>query len=115
MNLRLLILFFLGADAEMVRAEESRVLNGHAGSVLAVAFSPDGNVLATGSRDTLIKLWDPRTGELKQTLTDHTGDVYDLDFSSDGKLMASCGKDKTIRLWDAHTFKAVAVLEGHTD
>src|SRR5438034_11694711 len=97
-----------GADAE------PRKLKAHEGSVLAVASSPDGKVLASCSRDKTIKLWDAGTGELKHTLTEHTGDVYAVTFSRQGDLMASGGKD-TIRLWDAKTHKMLRTLDGHTD
>ena len=70
----------LGADAE------PRRLMGHRGSVMAVAFSPDGKVLASSSRDKTIKLWDVATGALIRTLTEHTADVYDVAFSLRGNL-----------------------------
>src|SRR5438876_12414882 len=89
----------LGGGAEV------RKLKGHQGSVLAVAFSPDGKVLASCSRDKTIKIWDPATGELKKALSEHTGDVYGVAFSWQGDFLASGGRDKIIRLWDARTFK----------
>ena len=88
---------------------------GHRGSVLAVAFSPDGKVLASCSRDKTIRLWDVATGELLRLLTEHTADVYVLVFSPKGDLLASGGRDKGIKLWDAQTGKAIRTLEGHTD
>src|SRR2546426_7804831 len=89
----LLVSALLGGETEV------RKLKGHQGSVLAVAFSPDGKTLASCSRDKTIKLWDPATGELKRTLTEHTADVYDVTFSPRGDLLASAGRDKTIKLW----------------
>ena len=92
-----------------------RTLDGHSGSVLAVAFSPDGKTLVSGSRDATIKYWDTATGALLRTLTDQTGDVYDIAFSPDGEMLASGGKDNGIKLRDAQSGQVIRTLEGHTD
>jgi WD40 repeat protein len=67
--------------------------------VFAVAFSPDGTLLATASGDNTARLWDPVTGECVRTLTGHPEPVFAVAFSPDGTLLATASGDKTTRLW----------------
>ena len=72
----------------------------HTSVVYSVAFSPDGNTLASGSVDRTIRLWDVNMGTMKSTLTGHTGEVHSVTFSPDGKTLASGSLDGTVLLWD---------------
>ena len=66
----------------------------------AVAFSPDGRILASGSVDNSIRLWNVDTEKHIRTLIGHTGQIKSIKFSSDGKTLASCSIDGTILLWN---------------
>ena len=80
-----------------------KTLRGHRDTVFGLAYSPDGSLIATASRDTTIRLWDGRTAEYKKTLRGHTGEVDTVAFSPDGLTLVSGSSDDTIRLWDVAT------------
>jgi predicted NACHT family NTPase len=87
-------------------------LSGHTDYVNSVAFSPDGRLLASGSSDKTIKLWDVATGSLVRTLSGHTWSVFSVAFSPDGRLLAS-GSYREIKLWEVATGSEVRTLSGH--
>ncbi|MDM3852897.1 MAG: hypothetical protein PT119_23670 [Aphanizomenon gracile PMC627.10] len=90
-----------------------RTITGHSGSVRSVAFSPDGQTLASGSEDKTIKLWNVKTGNLLQTLIGHS-DTVSVAYSPDGQTLASGSNDYTIKLWDVKTGNLLQTLTGHS-
>ena len=89
-------------------------LSGHTDRVHAVAFSPNGKILATGSYDRTIRLWNVATHRQLGALTGTSGDVYSVAFSPNGKILASGGDDRSVRLWDVRTHRQLGQpLNGH--
>ncbi|KAM7188910.1 hypothetical protein V8F33_010357 [Rhypophila sp. PSN 637] len=90
-----------------------QTLEGHRLSVQSVAFSPDGQRLASGSSDQTIKIWDAASGQCLQTLEGHRLSVQSVAFSPDGQRLASGSGDQTIKIWDAASGQCLQTLEGH--
>jgi roadblock/LC7 domain-containing protein len=83
-------------------------LSEHSSFVTTVVFSPDGKMLASGSRDGTIILWDVESGQpIGEPLRKHTGVVYSVVFSPDGKMLASSSEDGTLILWDVESVQPV--------
>ena len=74
-----------------------------------------GQLLATGSGDDTVKLWDVVTRTNTATFTGHTQAITSVAFSPDGATIVSGSEDGTVKLWDAATRTNTATLEGHTD
>ena len=92
--------------------EEKALLKGLMGGANAIAYSPNGDILAAAHEDRTVYLWDTANG---QTLAfpGHTGDIRTIAFSPDGRMIASGGTDNTIRIWDIET-NSSTILPGYT-
>src|SRR5581483_3926102 len=81
----------------------SLTLSGHTDTVEEGAFTPDGRMLATSSRDKSVKIWDTQSGALQRTLEDHSGGLGSIALSPDGKNGASDALNGPVRVWDAQS------------
>src|SRR5437667_12906614 len=79
--------------------------------LVQLAFSPDGQRLASGSRDSTVKVWEVATGKEVFTLRGHTEPVFSVAFSPNGRRLASSSYDRTVKLWDARTGHLAPTLQ----
>ena len=88
----------------------------HTDIIRAVAFSPDGRWLATGSADYTVKIWDVASGFEIRNMTGFPSEVSNLAFSSDSQWLATAGiTDKSVNVWEVTTGRKIGTLTGHTD
>ncbi len=106
--LTLLVLSTIGLQTAL-----AQVILEHGDWVFSVSFSPDSTTLASGSRDTTVKLWDVATHTNIAMLEGHRERVNSVSFSPDGTLLASGSYDRTVKLWDVKTHRNIATLEGY--
>ena len=108
---------------DITTGRELRTLLGHKGPIISIAFSPNGQVLATANLRadgvmlkeccSEVKLWDPSTGRLLQTFRgDELDDLLDIGFSPDGHILAAETYDGTFRLWEAATGRELVKIPG---
>jgi WD40 repeat protein len=109
------------------------ILSGHTDEVRSVAFAPQTYpnrlsssglrnscvqnsklLLASGSYDRTVRLWDINTGECLKILEEHTHRVWSVAFSPDGRVLASSSSDRTVKLWDISTGQCLKSLLGHS-
>jgi WD40 repeat protein/tRNA A-37 threonylcarbamoyl transferase component Bud32 len=88
---------------------------GHSDGVLAMAISPDGKRVVSGSDDKIIKTWDSASGDELMTFRGHDDWISSVAFSPDGKRIISGSGDDTIKVWDSATGAELMTLRGHGD
>ncbi len=89
--------------------------HGHAKNVLALAWGPKGNLIASGSLDQTVKIWHALTGSIVTNYTGHTAAVNAVAWAPDGSLIASGGDDKQVQIWNAATGSLIRLYAGHQD
>ena len=98
-----------------MEGQQQRNLQGHKDSVQSVAFSPDGNLIVSGSADKSLRVWEVQTGNQLRIMQGHTDTVQSVAFSPDGNLIVSGSRDRSIQLWDSETGHQLRKLQGHAN
>ncbi|KAG0176969.1 hypothetical protein DFQ29_005417 [Apophysomyces sp. BC1021] len=101
-----------GTEAKLVVARHD---DSSKSSIYALAINPMGTILATGSPEKVVRLWDTRSGKRIGKLTGHTDNIRALLISDDGQVILSGSSDSTIKLWSVKSQRCLATYETHTD
>jgi RND family efflux transporter MFP subunit len=100
-------------ESDLRTLKERTTLGTHGATVSTVDFSPDGKIVASGSNDGIINLWDVATGKNTATFPKQVEPVISLVVGSGGKMLATAGPSGTIQLWDVDAGKVTATIQGH--
>ena len=117
------VLDFALALAEVARCSYSPgtpgstllLYRGHACFVPTVRWSPNGRLLASGSEDATVQVWEAATGKARRTYLGHSRLVTGLAWSPSGEQIASASEDDTVQVWQAGTGKHLLTYRGHSD
>lgn len=110
--------FAIGSSDNQIRIFDSQThslkkeISAHSNSVFALSYTPDQNLLVSGSRDAHLKVWDAQNEyQLTSDVAAHYFAINDISFSPDGHHFATCSMDKSIKLWKTSDFQLLKVID----
>ncbi|KAF9347017.1 hypothetical protein BGX34_003465, partial [Mortierella sp. NVP85] len=88
---------------------------GHTDWVVPIVYSPSGDKVASGGKDSTVRIWDVETGACLQAMVGHSKEMDSLVYSPQGDVVVSASDDRTVRLWDVATGQCRAVIQDFSD
>ena len=88
-------------------------MTGHGWDVKCLAWHPTKGILASGSKDNLSKIWDPKSGKALATLHGHKNTVMQVEWNKNGNWLLTACRDQLVRVYDIRTMKEFQVFRGH--
>mmetsp|Transcript_11272 Transcript_11272/g.32553 ORF Transcript_11272/g.32553 Transcript_11272/m.32553 type:complete len:1059 (-) Transcript_11272:149-3325(-) len=98
---------------EPIEMEAATSIRGHEKDINIIAIAPNDSLVASGSQDKSVKLWNATDLSLRATLKGHKRGVWDCQFSPIDRVLATSSGDKTIKLWSLGDYSCVRTFQGH--
>ena len=102
-----------GGNSEPVELEAVMSIRGHDKDINIISIAPNDSIVASGSQDKTVKLWNCTDLSLKATLKGHRRGVWDCQFSPIDRVVATSSGDKTIKIWSLGDYSCVRTFQGH--
>ena len=106
-----ILLFLLLQISLFAQQPEVVLTTGHTDMVSSIDYNNDGTIMASGSLDKLVKLWDVKSGKEVRTLSGNDGRIESVEFSPSGKFISAVLNSNQIKIWETATGKLISKIE----